>query len=440
MRYHVPEACDYDGTLAHDGRVHETSTGRLGAAIGLPRRQLVLVTRSRKFLEEPAGHSFQRLQLVRSRGGRERRGFSVSTRDQKRDRAGQGSASRVRRHFAEARRRAVVGRPCRGCYLAAARNWPCCRTIVDQGLELQVVFNKDAVMVLPSGVNKATGLAAALAELNFSAHEAVGIGDAENDHAFLSLCECAVAFANALPAVQNGADLVTRGDHGSGVEEVIGQLIDNDLAGLEDRLNRHRLLFGHGTDGAEVRLEPYGYNLLIAGPSGSGKSTAATSFLERLTEHHYQYCISRSEGDYENLAGAVTLGNGSRHRTDRGRSLASAGQRPARARWSTWSGLAITDRPPFSDVVAALLGPRARTGHPHWLVVDEAHHLLPASWAPGPGVLPKDLNRTVFITVHPDQVARAALETVAKVVAVGQSPGETVEKFYAAARRAGGGG
>ena len=57
-------------------------------------------------------------------------------------------------------------------------------------------------MILPSGVNKATGLAAALKDLGLSAHEVVGVGDAENDHAFLSFCECAVAVANALPAVK----------------------------------------------------------------------------------------------------------------------------------------------------------------------------------------------------------------------------------------------
>ena len=73
-------------------------------------------------------------------------------------------------------------------------------TIRDLGLEMQVIFNRDAVMVLPSGVNKGTGLRAALEELGLSLHNVVGIGDAENDHGFLDLCECAVAVANALPA------------------------------------------------------------------------------------------------------------------------------------------------------------------------------------------------------------------------------------------------
>src|SRR5205823_4267005 len=75
-------------------------------------------------------------------------------------------------------------------------------TIRDLGLELQVVFNKGAVMILPSGVNKATGLLAALNSLGLSPHNAVAIGDAENDHALLAACECGVAVANALPSVK----------------------------------------------------------------------------------------------------------------------------------------------------------------------------------------------------------------------------------------------
>jgi len=75
-------------------------------------------------------------------------------------------------------------------------------TIRDLGLEHQVIFNKGAVMVLPPGINKATGLGAALEHLGLSAHNVVGVGDAENDHAFMRLCECAVAVANALPMVR----------------------------------------------------------------------------------------------------------------------------------------------------------------------------------------------------------------------------------------------
>jgi len=57
--------------------------------------------------------------------------------------------------------------------------------IRELGLELQIIFNKGAVMVLPSTVNKATGLTAALARLELPAEQVVGVGDAENDHAFI---------------------------------------------------------------------------------------------------------------------------------------------------------------------------------------------------------------------------------------------------------------
>src|SRR6185437_4036994 len=81
-------------------------------------------------------------------------------------------------------------------------------TIRDLGLELQVIFNKGAVMILPAGINKATGLVSALEKMELSPHNAIGIGDAENDHALLALCECSAAVANALPTLKSAADIV----------------------------------------------------------------------------------------------------------------------------------------------------------------------------------------------------------------------------------------
>jgi hydroxymethylpyrimidine pyrophosphatase-like HAD family hydrolase len=97
--------------------------------------------------------------------------------------------------------------------------------IKDLGLELQVTFNKGAVMVLPSGVNKASGLKAALQRLGLAPRDVAGIGDAENDHAFLEICGYPVAVANALPALRAKAAYVTTGDHGDGVTELIEQML-----------------------------------------------------------------------------------------------------------------------------------------------------------------------------------------------------------------------
>src|ERR1700736_1287566 len=48
--------------------------------------------------------------------------------------------------------------------------------IQELGLELQVIFNKGALMILPSGVNKASGLDAALKRMGLSPHNTVAVG------------------------------------------------------------------------------------------------------------------------------------------------------------------------------------------------------------------------------------------------------------------------
>jgi phosphoglycolate phosphatase (TIGR01487 family) len=114
-------------------------------------------------------------------------------------------------------------------------------TIQRLGLGLQIIFNKRAVMVLPSNITKATGLAVALKRLKISPNQVVAIGDAENDHAFLDSCGVAAAVDNALPALKQHCDLVTAADHGQGVVELIGRLLEDDLASLGPRKPRAKM-------------------------------------------------------------------------------------------------------------------------------------------------------------------------------------------------------
>jgi hydroxymethylpyrimidine pyrophosphatase-like HAD family hydrolase len=101
--------------------------------------------------------------------------------------------------------------------------------IRDLAIEWHVIFNKGSVMALPSGVTKATGLVPALTELEVAVTHTVGIGDAENDHAFLSICGFSAVVANALPALKANADLVTAGARGTGVVEVIDRMLAGTL-------------------------------------------------------------------------------------------------------------------------------------------------------------------------------------------------------------------
>jgi hydroxymethylpyrimidine pyrophosphatase-like HAD family hydrolase len=99
-----------------------------------------------------------------------------------------------------------------------------------QALELQVIFNKGAVMILPAGVNKASGLRAALEPRQIALSEVVAVGDAENDHVFLESCGLSAAVANALPALKERVQFVTQSNAGAGVTELIDALLDGKLA------------------------------------------------------------------------------------------------------------------------------------------------------------------------------------------------------------------
>jgi hypothetical protein len=65
--------------------------------------------------------------------------------------------------------------------------------------------------------------------MNVSAHNVVATGDVENDLPMLAMCECGVAVNNALESAKNNADIVTRADHGAGIEELIQGLLRDDL-------------------------------------------------------------------------------------------------------------------------------------------------------------------------------------------------------------------
>jgi hypothetical protein len=299
--------------------------------------------------------------------------------------------------------------------------------IRDLGLELQVIFNHGSVMVLPSGINKASGLQAALGEMGFSVHNSVGIGDAENDHAFLSVTECSFAVADAVDALKKHVDYVTDGNNGSGVTELIALLLDSDLRFLDPSL-RQRIELGTTRDGKEVSMGPYGTCVLIAGSSGAGKSTLAYSFLEKLALRGYQFCIVDPEGDYLDAEEAVVLGDKQRPPTVSEVMLVLT--KPSQNVIVNLLGIALKDRPTFFESlphhIQKMFG---RTGRPHWPIVDETHHVLPSGWKlPGP-TLPSGGLGVMMITLEPDKLPPAALQLADLVIAIGADPDRTLQIF-----------
>ncbi len=295
------------------------------------------------------------------------------------------------------------------------------------GLELQVIFNKGAVMVLPTGVNKASGLKAALRDLKLSPHNVVGVGDAENDHSFLHLCELSAAVANALPALKAAATFTTTADHGAGVAEIVEALLENDLRGHPPNLERLGLTFAT-SEGREVALDPWSGCVLICGASASGKSTVAKRIVESLREHAYQFCIVDPEGDYDGVENTVVVGQPTAPPL-----LEEAIQLLEDVPVNgvvCMTGIPISDRPAFFvELFSELLAMRARYGRPHWLVLDEAHHLMPAEWQPPNALLPATLENVLLVTVHPELLSREVLERVTDVIAVGTTACDVLARF-----------
>ena len=423
MRY-LALCCDYDGTLATHGKILPETIPALERLIASGRRLLMVTGRELDDLQSVC----ERLDLfeyvVAENGALL---YHPATR------AEQTLAPRPPDAFIARLRECGVERVSQGRVIVATwepHETTVLETIRDLGLELQVIFNKGAVMVLPASVNKATGLACALERLGLSAHNAVGIGDAENDHALLRSCECSAAVANALPTLKDAADIVTQGDHGAGVAELIEAMLKDDLASYEDRLTRHHILVGTAAGDTEVKLPPHGQNVLLIGTSGSGKSTLATGFLERLADQKYTFCIIDPEGDYDAFAGAVAIGAPTRPPTvDEVVQLLS---KPETSCIVNLVGLSIADRPAFFASLAPRLQElRARSGRPHWLLIDEAHHVLPAEFEPGPLALPEKLTGVLQISVHPDLIAPKTLHAVKTLIVVGKNPGAAFRELGA---------
>ncbi|HLQ91195.1 MAG TPA: HAD-IIB family hydrolase [Xanthobacteraceae bacterium] len=293
-------------------------------------------------------------------------------------------------------------------------------------LEQHIVFNKGAVMILPTSVNKASGLKHALARLNLSPQNVVGVGDAENDIAFLGVCGCAVAVNNALPTVKAKADFVVA-DHGAGIVELASLLTVNDLASARPRVPRALPVLGAKQNGESVTISPF-ETVLVTGSSGGGKSTIVTALLEQMRELTYQFCVIDPEGDYGDLRDTVMVGDAKR--PPQIREVVDLLAKPDTSVVINLLAVDPSERPRYLANLLPDLGKlRRTTGRPHWIVIDEVHHCLPAKWDPAPLSLPRELPAAIAVTVHPQEVASDLLALVSVVVGVGAGAQGAIEKF-----------
>lgn len=240
----------------------------------------------------------------------------------------------------------------------------------------QRVRNRGALMVLPRGVTKGSGVAAGLGELGVSPHSAIGVGDAENDDTLLDACEVGMAVGDAVPSLTARADRTLPQADGAGVRT----LLESDLVLGADRSppSRWRIPLGRAVDGTAVDLPGSQLNLLVAGGTLAGKSFVAGMACEHLVAAGYTVVVFDLEGDHAvlgELPGVVRLG-GSEEAPPSPDELEQVVSNGSSAVVDV-SLLSPLDKHRYaSAAVDHLAALRTATGRPHWYVIEEAHHAV----------------------------------------------------------------
>lgn len=410
-------AVDYDGTIAENGNVPEHVCTALASLKASGRKLLLITGRELQALK----HHFTQLDLfdlVVVENGALLYDPRTDTEELIADSASTALVERLRDKgvspLSVGRSVIATWHPFEDAVISSIR---------ELGLELQMTFNKDAIMVLPTGVNKASGLSAALLRLGICELNVVGVGDAENDHAFLAICGCAAAVNNAIDSIKARADICLSQDHGRGVCELIDMLLQKDAALVP--VERIGVQLGRTADARKVWLPPESV-LLVIGNSGSGKSSYVTWLTERMVEAHQGFCIIDPEGDYLSLDGAVTVGGLTTPPTTE-ESLHHLLQARLNVVVSTLALDPAARVQLFGELLPFIQQLRSSTGRPYWMVVDEAHYMLPHCAAWPPGFLAN--MGAIIVALDFDQVCPSLLDAVDVLVTLGSTARELVQRY-----------
>ena len=364
-------ACDYDGTLASEDRLGPDALAALAKAreAGL---RLILVT-GRTFFE--LTRVCERLDLfdgvVAENGGVLYVPATAMIRAL--------APPPPPRFLAELDRRGVgyqLGRVVVGT--ARSQEAAVRAALAEAGVQLELVPNRAALMVLPAGISKGAGVRQMLPALGLSFHDVLALGDAENDLDLFDACGWAGCPGSAVPELMRRADWTFPGEDGAAIARAIVGPILNGLLPL-DRSARQRIALGWtAATAASVSLPARGINVLIHGDPLSGKSWLAGALVERLHERRYALCVLDPEGEYggpARLAGVILVEARDEGAIDA--AFRHFERDPAACVVIDLSTLGHAEKVRLiGRSFLAVREMRRRVGFPHWVMLDEVHYSL----------------------------------------------------------------
>ena len=285
------------------------------------------------------------------------------------------------------------------------------------GLDCQLVRNRSELMVLPAGVSKGIGLVEALGDVGLSAHNAIAIGDAENDHALLEVAEMGVAVANAVESLKHHADLVLDVPDGAGVAGFVRGPV---VAGRERWCpGRWRVSLGRDERGKVVDLPASQLNVLITGGTGEGKSYVGGLVAEQLIGLGYTLVVLDPEGDHAGLGRlrGVLVTGGDEY-------LLPAAEVTALIRHRglsvvvDLSDLDANGQDRYLEVVPVEVEAQRRTtGVPQWVILDEADRSVGRDGVSSAVFDPAEKGHCL-VTWRPQDLSASALAGIDAVIAL----------------------
>lgn len=205
----VALATDFDRTLTDDAlQVSDAALGALREARRAGLLVIVVSGRDPRFLEGAVGDAADLFVgengCLLKRPGKPVVATCTDAPDLRRALAGAPFEVEHHAHLASAD---VAREPALRALLAAAH------------VQADLIRNRDRVMVLPRGIDKAAGLLRALDLLGVPPERCAAAGDAENDLAMLRAVGYRIAVANAIDELKTLAHHVTRRPGGDGLSD-----------------------------------------------------------------------------------------------------------------------------------------------------------------------------------------------------------------------------
>jgi len=302
---------------------------------------------------------------------------------------------------------------------AAADEPAALEVIREFGLDCRLVRNRAELMILPAGVTKGAGLLAALDDLGLSHHNTIGVGDAENDHSLLSVCEIGVAVANAVEAIRTHADIVLDLPDGQGVADLIRGPLLSGRVHVHPR--RWQITLGIDDRGEAVKLPASQLNVAVCGSTGEGKSYLAGLICEQLVRLGYSMVVFDPEGDHLGLGelhGVFVTGGHESRLADPAEVIRLLRDGPGTVVIDL-SHLNAADQAGYAaGLVGEIEAHRDASGLPQWVVVDEAH--LPVGrGTSGHRVFNPVAKGYLLVTWQPEELSADALAALDAVITVG---------------------